>query len=792
MKTITGVTFASTSFNYDGNEKKIEISGALPDGVSVSYTDNTGTDAGDYNATAILSGEGYYTLTLNATLTINKIDMNSLEFKGASFTYDTNPHNITLTGNVPSDAAIIYRGGEDGKNSATSVGKYSITVTVSHKNYNTYTETAVLSITSREENLSVFFYGSKVYFQNNLDNNNLYIYNQGELSFAGRDKPISVIEVGGNLYYVSNSLFSSGIYEYNTAQNKSQCLYEVSSVDHIASDGIYIYYNVNAIFGKENGIYRIKISDLSNKEAEIVPEKITSALSGDLVYAEGRIYFANNSDGGKLYSVPAAGNDATPVKLYDYKISEIITDGEKIYFVREFTLSNLLVGAAIYSIDVSGGLSALQDDNSSRVVRITISKGKYLTVIGDYIYFVNTDLLTSTIFGDGIYRASIDGSGWIEDVYSNLNGATKVVDGTDDKIFALATDNEKLYYYRANTKHLYSCNLDNKIETDLMADYVPPEKVEIILTTHEKAELYNGEIYYINMKDGGKLYKYNVSTELDIRITNMPVADFAIYDDVIYYSAARLLWNYDLYCMNTVTGELKLISKEKCANFSFHDGKMYFTCFSGDNMLKELDLETLEIRELFGKEIIEGGKSVDDGLTTVYDGKVYFVADSLLYTYEISSGSFAIVNDNVKPSEYLIYDGKILMMNTDGANKAVIYDIATDTLYTVADLKGSILTAFQPDDIRSFFVYKDELYYYRDIAVGSSKKGLYKVVSNGDSYEAVLVDDMDKYCMCEAIVIEDKVYFLDVWQVKDTIPSTANTAKLYVLDLNTMEVTVLN
>jgi hypothetical protein len=131
------------------------------------------------------------------------------------------------------------------------------------------------------------------------------------------------------------------------------------------------------------------------------------------------------------------------------------------------------------------------------------------------------------------------------------------------------------------------------------------------------------------------------------------------------------------------------------------------------------------------------------------------------------------------------------MMNTDGANKAVIYDIATDTLYTVADLKGSILTPFLPDDIRSFFVYKNELYYYRNIAVGSSKKGLYRVVSNGDSYEAVLVDDMDKYCMCEAIVIGDKVYFLDVW-AKDKIPSPANTAKLYVLDMNTMEVTVLN
>ena len=622
----------------------------------------------------------------------------------------------------------------------------------------------------------------------------MYTYDGNGVNFVGRDKPSSVIEVGADLYYVSNGLFTSGIYQYNPATNRSQCLYEVSSVDQIVSDGTYIYYNVNKLIGgsEENGIYRVKIADLENGDVDVVPTRITSVKTADIVYAEGRIYFSNKADGGKLYSVSASATDATPSKLYDYKVSEIITDGTKIYFVREITLTNLSMGAAIYSINVSGGLSALQDDESNKVVKITMSKGKYLTIIGNYIYFVNTDMVTSTILGDGIYRANKDGSGWVTDALTNLVGATKVVDGSEDNIFGLATDGETLYYYRANTKHLFSCDIGTKEETDLMAGFVPPEKVEIILSSHERAEFYNGDIYYINMKDGGKLYKYNVTTGLDIRITNLPVSDFAINDGVIYYSAARLLVNYDLYCMNLTTGEIQLLSKEKCSNFTFNNGKMYFTCFSGKNTLNALDLNTLTITELFGKDIVTNGKSVDDGLTAVYNGKVYFVADNLLYAYDISAGTFSVVNKDVKPSEYLIYDGKILMMNTDGSNKAVIYDIATDTLYTVADLKGSLATAFQPDDIRSFFVYKNELYYYRNIAVGSAKKGLYKVVKNGNAYEAVLIDDMDGYCMCEAVVVGDKVYFLDVWQVKDSVPTTSSTAKLCVLDMNTKEVTVLN
>lgn len=870
LKTITGVTFTSQSFDYDGSEKKLEVSGTLPEGVSVAYTNNNGTDVNTYNATAVLSGEGYNTLTLNATLTIKKIDMTglslvgttvsydgtehsialvgnapsgasvrysggengnngatnagnytitvtvehknyntftatanlvitkldfqNLEFKGASFTYDTDLHEIALTGNVPGDATIVYSGGENGKNGATNVGSYSITVTVQHKNYNTFTATAILMITTSEESLSVFFSDGKVYFQNTLDKKYLYNYDGNDVNYVGRDKPSTVIEVGGNLYYVSDGLFSAGIYQYDTMTNRSQCLHEVSSVDQIVSDGTYIYYNVNKTVGgkDENGIYRVKIADLTNGDADIVPAKITSVKTADIAYAEGRIYFSNKADGGKLYSVSASATDATPTKLYDYKISDLITDGTKIYFVREITLTNLSAGAAIYSINVSGGLSALQDDDSTKVVKITMSKGKYLTIIGDYIYFVNTDMVTSTIFGDGIYRARKDGSGWIGDILENLVGATKVVDGAEDAIFGLATDGETLYYYRANSKHLFACNIDTKTETDLMEGFVPPERLEPILSTHEKAEVYNGEIYYINMKDGGKLYKYNVTTGLDIRITNMPVSDFAINDGVIYYSSARLFVNYDLYCMNLVTGEMKLISKEKCGNFSFYEGKMYFTSFSSKNTLNVLDLETLAMSEIFGKGIVTDGKSVDDGLTSVYNGKVYFVANNLLYAYDVSAGSFSVVNGDVKPSEYLIFDGKILMMNTDGANKAVIYDIASDTLYTVADLKGGVSTAFQPDDIRSFFIYKNELYYYRNIAVGSASKGLYKVVKNGSEYEAVLIDDMDGYYMCEAVVIGDKVYFLDVWQIKDALPTTSSTAKLCVFDMTTKEVKVLN
>ncbi len=777
LQTITGVSFAGATHSYDGQQKEITVSGTLPAGVSVAYTNNKGTDAGTYNATAVLSGEGYQTLTLNATLKINKISFGTITFNGGSFEYDEQNHSITVTGNIPGDATVTYSGGEDGRNGATNVGEYTINVTVAHKNYNTYTGSAVLKITSKVEPLSVSFFNGDIYFQNSLDKNYMYSYDGSEIARVSRDNPVSMITVGSKMYYISKGILSSGIYSYNPTTGKTECLAEVSA-NSLISDGTYLYYNVNSLLNSENnGIYRIKISDIENGDNDVVAGKVTSVKSDSMTVTDGYIYFANKNDGGKLYAVSASASNATPVKVYDYKVSELINDGEKIYFVR-----HKLTGNCIYSINVDGGLHTLVDDESNKVVKITMSNGKYLTLIGDYVYFLNTDMVTSNIFGDGIYKAKKDGSGWVGDALNLLVGATKVVDGTNDNIFGLATDGDALYYYRASTKHLYQYDISSQSETDLMNGFVPPVYQQAITTYYEKAQVYNGEIYYINMLDGGKLYRYNPTTQSDIRITNLTVADFAIYDGVLYYSTVRLMVNFDLYRMNLVTGEPEVISTEKCKNFLVTNGKLYYNNFSGSNTLNSIDLETLAITVVFDDE------SVDDYDLTLYDGKLYFVADGRLYSYSFANQTAAVVNNNLKPNEYIIYNGTILMMN-DGLtkNSMTVYDIATDT---VTDLGSIGLTG----DLRGMFVYNGQIYCYRNNLLGNDAEdaGLYKIVKNGTQYTAQLVDAVDGYYMCESMVIGNKVYFMDVWQIKDSVPTTSSSAKICVRDMITGDITVLN
>ena len=324
--------------------------------------------------------------------------------------------------------------------------------------------------------------------------------------------------------------------------------------------------------------------------------------------------------------------------------------------------------------------------------------------------------------------------------------------------------------------------MSTEAETDLMQGFTPPEKTEIITNYYEKAEAYDGSIYYINMKDGSKLYRSDIATGLDIRITNLPVADFAIYDNTLYYSTVRFLVNFDLYRMSLVTGEPERLSTDKCKNFAFANGKMYYTNLSGKNTLCCMDLSTLAITVLQEKDVTDTEVKIDGGY-------VYFTVDDVIHRYSIADGTVTALNEDATPLEYIIHNGMILMMNTTGfQNSITLYDIENDAIHKLGNLGISGIS----DDLRGMFVYNGEIYFYRNVAAGSNSKGLYKVTVNGNTYGVELVSEMDGYYMCESMVIGNKVYFMDVWQIKDSLPTTSSSAKLCVLDLSTMQVTELN
>lgn len=143
LKKITGVTMTDLAVTYDGNEHCVIVSGTVPEGVTVVYSDNAATDAGEYQATAVLSGEGYETLTLSATLTIARADLdeNAFVFEGDVVSYDGEAHSLQVTGELPEGVTVSYTG-----NGQTEAGSYTVTAVLSGKNYNPLTLTAILRI----------------------------------------------------------------------------------------------------------------------------------------------------------------------------------------------------------------------------------------------------------------------------------------------------------------------------------------------------------------------------------------------------------------------------------------------------------------------------------------------------------------------------------------------------------------------------------------------------------------------------------------------------------------------
>ena len=138
-----GVTWSDATYTYDGNQHRLgDVKGA-PEGTNISYTGRDYfTNVGSYTATALLTKKGYNDLTLTATLNITKANFRNISFTSKTIEYDGQQHSVVCTG-VPSYAQVVYE-----NNTATEVGTYSATATITADNYNTLVLHATLTITA--------------------------------------------------------------------------------------------------------------------------------------------------------------------------------------------------------------------------------------------------------------------------------------------------------------------------------------------------------------------------------------------------------------------------------------------------------------------------------------------------------------------------------------------------------------------------------------------------------------------------------------------------------------------
>ena len=136
-KDIEGVSFTDAEFTYDGTEKSITVGGTVPEGVSVRYENASATDSGSYKAKAVLSGDGYNSLTLEATLTVNKATITGISAEPTQSVKENGEKQLPeYKGSLPAGVEVSYSfDGKTYNDGISEAGKYEAVITFSGKNY---------------------------------------------------------------------------------------------------------------------------------------------------------------------------------------------------------------------------------------------------------------------------------------------------------------------------------------------------------------------------------------------------------------------------------------------------------------------------------------------------------------------------------------------------------------------------------------------------------------------------------------------------------------------------------
>lgn len=821
LKTFENITFANQTVDYDGQEHEIVIAGELPDGVSIVYENNKGTNAGVYNAKATLTLEGYKTLELTAKLTINKLnnDMSTVHwnyeseftyngseqsvevvglpqgvtvkqyqnnaktnagnytasvefnydivnhneptlanlnwtinkanitgitFESRNYEYDTQKHSLECVGNIPANSTVKITYNDVEVDGVSEVGTYTVKLVITNANYNTYEDTATLKITSTEELLYSVVFNNKLYFQNNLDNNKLYVYDGTNVTKVNNDKAEYFTINGNQVYYYSSSLFSKVIKSFNGTT--ASVVLDVNG-EYLACDGTYLYYAINNLVlnTDQNGIYKIKL-DGSEDAIRLVQDKAEY-----LTYYDNNIYYSNVSDGRKLYSISVnSNNQETGTLLYDEKVSDILIDNGIIYFNSTKTELGLPVASAIRKYVISNG----------DCIKLTTDNGKYLTKIENYIYYINKDKITSELFGDGIYRISV-----LRDSDNSLPGY-KIISAEDNGFSSLASTGNYLYYYKLNDKHIYSYNLNTNTETDIMANFELPEET-ITPTGYAKLAEYNGEIYYTNPLDNGCLYKYNLTTKARYKVLADSVSNVYFYNGYMYYST-YISVNYALWRMDLQTNETTKISKSRCDNLIFDNDKIYYIKVGSayNNDIVRMDLDGSNV------ETIYNDKNLWVASFEKADNFLYFTINPSLgnkykYAYRYDLSTSQVENLNLR-AKVITQNNSILYYGNIDDNKLYAYNLSTSDSQVLA----------QNVDINNMVYCNGYLYYS---STKSSTKGFYKLnISTGTSTK------LSENCADGLIAVNNKIYFIQTAiSYTNDYPSQSNgNGKLYCYDGN--------
>jgi len=767
--TITGITFESATYTYDGNPHTLEITGALPTGGTVNYTNNgPHINAGTYNATAVISAPNYNDLTLNATLTIGKATFTGYTYESKSVKYDGADHfnDIQLVGVLPEGTTkkeTVKDSNGTIVTSAIEVGTYTYTCVLTNKNFNTVTLTATLTIKAQKKDMPVFVADDgTVYFANGLHNSYLYSFNGSDLNLIDYSSPKEF-----NKYNSSSALFIAGSTLLNSVKQVSgdgtDILYTDSNIDDFVkqNENIY-YYSSNALKASKSGIYKVDATDSSQ---EPVVTKIFEGKSDNLAIYGENLYFTNGNDHNYLYKMNLSTH-----------VTSLVME-EK---VHEFTISNNRLYCTVNGAlnDYIGYLDL--SSSSTEPTKLTNAAGEFLTVKNGYLYYNYTDLFS--VVDDsvkGVWRIKTSG-GEPEQLLANDG-----VNGFD------VESSSSLVYVDSTNLHLYRYNTSTKTATDLLDGFVAPESTP--LNTGGQTVSLGTKTYYLNMYAGKTLYVYDESSKKSSQLTTNKVEDFYIYDGIMYFNQVTMLTNNDLYAVNlTMGGEAEKINSNDVRNMTSDGTYLYATHYNWAGAAGGISRMRLDGSDYVKFSEINGAKNF-----TVKDGKLYYINCSTGqdngYVEYISTSDITTTTEELTGTRLSSDIKNVKQFAFDGNNIFYIYNGIIENSVRRTDFtslgEGTKLASSKtnPNEI---LLNDGYVYYYSYAATSASSAGFYRVSKNAtkDGTQELLVGYDSKYYGSNlSISASGNLYFLNY------IPKLVlGDAHFYQINLNNKAVLKIN
>ena len=355
------VEFLDKTVLYDGKVHGLEITGKLPEGVSVTYSDNNAqVNTGDYTITAYFSdnkGTNYQqkeaTLHIVDSTGANEI-WNNLRFQGneTNFVYDGQEHSLAVDPNTIPEGYEVSR---YTNNKAISVGQYPVTVYMRNKasKVEVYSKTTIMNITKADYDMSNVVFKSKQY---------AYDGKKHELTVEGLTEDIQVV-----VSYTNNGRTTIGTQEVTASFKSTNLNYKdpapltanltILANAEVVKVNVFAYYN-----GTNVPVVRPDGTVCNPSDKDYTGYEISLPVGGTLDPNDLPVLAVKKADG--TY-IPAPKGAYTTENGYD---ESLVTE-----VVKQDTAINLSVTYTPrqYTIVYQGTNSK---DDSSRPIRYTFDE----------------------------------------------------------------------------------------------------------------------------------------------------------------------------------------------------------------------------------------------------------------------------------------------------------------------------------------------------------------------------------------------------------------------------------